>query len=620
MSIRGLRFKIFALSLSLVLISCAAVGWYALRQAQEAIEAEAREKAGHISSRLAELIQVELRSRLHLLQELASQEPVIKAALLVEEDGVMVPRAEVHGLTRLMSARAADKNQEAVAMSAFNPQGEIFADSQQGQTKGQKFSASWGTFPACLQKPVIGVAATMAGVKGPVFHLAAPIKSHEGKVLGGLAATMRMEALGDILARSRLGQTGYVYMVDRQGVVIAHPKESAVMKLNLTTQAGMTSICDQMLAGKSGVEEYLFQGVEKVASFAPIPLAGWSLAATQNQNELMAASGRIREGIFLVGGITLLLAMIASLLMPGAIVGPVRRSLAHLGRASAQVARASEQVKHAATSLAEGSCQQAASLEESAASLEEIEGLTRATAQNTARADQIVQGAHQAAREADQSMDQTSKSMEDISRAGRDIANIVTRIDEIAFQTNLLALNAAVEAARAGQAGAGFTVVAEEVRSLAQKAAREAKETQELVVQVMARIKKGAGQLAATRVGFGHLCQSVQEAAELFGPDQPGRRAAGPGHRAGDPGHPADRPGHPAQRHRGRGKLGRLPAVGGPGAGHADRGQRVDQGGAGARERQWQRRPGSAPQAFVAGALPGSGGPGPAPAGAALGP
>jgi methyl-accepting chemotaxis protein len=93
----------------------------------------------------------------------------------------------------------------------------------------------------------------------------------------------------------------------------------------------------------------------------------------------------------------------------------------------------------------------------------------------------------------------------------------VKTIDEIAFQTNLLALNAAVEAARAGEAGAGFAVVAEEVRNLAMRAAQAAKNTSELIEGTVKRVKDGSEVLAKTGREFHELASGVGKSGELVG-------------------------------------------------------------------------------------------------------
>ena len=88
-------------------------------------------------------------------------------------------------------------------------------------------------------------------------------------------------------------------------------------------------------------------------------------------------------------------------------------------------------------------------------------------------------------------------------------------IDEIAFQTNLLALNAAVEAARAGEAGAGFAVVAGEVRNLAMRAAEAAKNTSELIGGTVRKISDGTALVKTTNDAFNEVAGSAQKVGEL---------------------------------------------------------------------------------------------------------
>jgi|GEM_PF-5537539 len=189
---------------------------------------------------------------------------------------------------------------------------------------------------------------------------------------------------------------------------------------------------------------------------------------------------------------------------------------AGLGQSTERVAQSSRQVWRAADEVAQGSSQQAAQLQETSAALEQVSAMVRATADNSGQAETLMAQARQFLARAARDMDQTAGSMEEIARAGAEIGKVVKSIDEISFQTNLLALNAAVEAARAGEAGAGFAVVAGEVRNLAQRAAEAAQNTQVLIEETVGSIRRGAEQMGQTREGFQRVAGAAEEVARLI--------------------------------------------------------------------------------------------------------
>jgi methyl-accepting chemotaxis protein len=100
---------------------------------------------------------------------------------------------------------------------------------------------------------------------------------------------------------------------------------------------------------------------------------------------------------------------------------------------------------------------------------------------------------------ATQEMETIAQAMEEITSSGEQVENISRLIDDIAFQTNLLALNAAVEAARVGKVGAGFSVVAEEIRTLALRSTDSAKDTQKLIVSIIDKIENGEKTVDSTQ-------------------------------------------------------------------------------------------------------------------------
>lgn len=185
--------------------------------------------------------------------------------------------------------------------------------------------------------------------------------------------------------------------------------------------------------------------------------------------------------------------------------------LSSINTAAEQVNSGAEQVATAAQSLSQGATEQASSIEELSSSIMSVSEQVNQNAKNVNIAGNYVQESQNGIRSSNESMSQMVNAMNDINESSAEIGKIIKVIDDIAFQTNILALNAAVEAARAGAAGKGFSVVADEVRNLASKSADAAKQTTRLIEGSVASVQKGSEIAMETAKSL----ESVKEQSEM---------------------------------------------------------------------------------------------------------
>ena len=183
---------------------------------------------------------------------------------------------------------------------------------------------------------------------------------------------------------------------------------------------------------------------------------------------------------------------------------------------TSQVAGGAKQVADGAQALAQGSTQQAASIQQLSSTISTIADKTKLNAETAERTVQLSEIIRQNAEKGNLRMEEMMIAVRDINEASQSISKIIKTIDDIAFQTNILALNAAVEAARAGQHGAGFAVVAEEVRNLAAKSAAAAKETEYMIQNSMEKVEYGSCIAGETASSLSEIVSGINESGHLI--------------------------------------------------------------------------------------------------------
>ena len=191
--------------------------------------------------------------------------------------------------------------------------------------------------------------------------------------------------------------------------------------------------------------------------------------------------------------------------------------IANIKAAADSIRVAAGEISQSNFDLSQRSEEQAASLEETAASMEELASTVKQNADNARQANEMAVEASSVATKGGELVAGVVQTMSSINESSGKIVDIISVIDGIAFQTNILALNAAVEAARAGEQGRGFSVVAAEVRTLAQRSAAAAKEIKTLISDSVGKIEGGSVLVKEAGQTMTQIVAAVQRVTAIMG-------------------------------------------------------------------------------------------------------
>jgi methyl-accepting chemotaxis protein len=361
---------------------------------------------------------------------------------------------------------------------------------------------------------------TVAG-DGLRWVVAVP-RLQRGRQTGVLAADLDATELFTFIQDAQLGSTGDAAFVDPQGLkVIAAsdgkpPDETAMIDRGALRERYDLASAREALAGRSGSARHeTLAGHDVVTGYSPAHAPHWAALALQDEQEAFAAVSDLRKLVILVVLIGLALTALFAYLFarrqtrPLTAVAQAARRVAggdlkarvepegpteiqalggsfnqmvealdglvrQIGDAAAQLSTASAELSSAAAELSATTTEQSSAATETSATMEELARTSQSIAATVASVAGQTTDTRNVLQEAGQDVQRSSDRTLALAEHVGQISALLELINEIADQTNLLALNAAIEAARAGDTGRGFSVVADEVRRLAERSKRSA--------------------------------------------------------------------------------------------------------------------------------------------------
>lgn len=443
-------------------------------------------------------------------------------------------------------------------------------------------------FPKTMQgETVVSEAVISKSTGRPIIVVATPIKDEAGNIIGLFGGAVNLENFTNTVNAEKLGDTGYAYMINKEGFIMAHPNKEFILKENFlkNENESLVEITKKMIQGEQGTAHYTFNKQKKIASYEGLQTNGWSIAMTTTTSEVTKDIAKLGNTVIFIGLIILAAIAVTIYFLVSWVIKPISKmvdvtkvvaagdlkmkvdikskdelgmlanhfnnmienirillsEMNDMGRqvsstseqmmvSTAEVSKVAEQVAHTVSELAKGATEQAQSAQISNDQVNELAEEVSKISQNTVDSQKLTIEAQKTVEkgihtieyqknkmlQSKQATETVTNEMYDLSEKSAKIGHIVKLISSIAEQTNLLALNAAIEAARAGEQGKGFAVVADEIRKLAEESNQSAKNIRDIINEIQIGVAKAVEQIHHANIIVDEQEQAVNETTNTF--------------------------------------------------------------------------------------------------------